>query len=152
MVAAPKFGAKTMATPKKPKTPAKKAAQEDWRAKTLSHVRALIKQAVPDAVETRKWGGTPVFERNGIICTGETYKDKVKLTFAKGASIKDPARVFNSSLDGNMRRAYDIFENDKINEEAFKKILRDAAALNTAKKAPRAKSPAKKATAKKAKK
>src|SRR4029434_5460159 len=86
----------------------------DWRGKTLSRMRKLIKEAVPDVVEEWKWMGTPVWSRDGIICTGESYKDKVKLTFAKGASLKDPARLFNSSLDGNVRRAIDLFEAQKV--------------------------------------
>lgn len=104
----------------------------DWRGKTLSRVRALIKQAVPGAVETWKWRGVPVFEHNGIICTGETYKAIVKLTFAKGAALDDPARLFNSSLEGNVRRAIDIREGDKLNEAALKALFRAAAALNSA--------------------
>jgi len=102
----------------------------DWRGKTLSEVRALIKQAVPDVVEEWKWRGVPVWSHNGIICTGETYKSIVKLTFAKGASIKDPSELFNSSLEGNTRRAIDIHEGDDIDEVAFKKLIRAAAALN----------------------
>src|ERR1700720_1152989 len=88
----------------------------DWRGKTLSRMRKLIKEADPDAVEEWKWMGTPIWSHEGIICTGESYKDKVKLTFAKGASLKDPARLFNSSLDGNVRRAIDILEGKKVNE------------------------------------
>ena len=102
----------------------------DWRGKTLSEVRALIKQAVPDVVEEWKWRGVPVWSHNGIICTGETYKSIVKLTFAKGASVKDPSELFNSSLEGNTRRAIDIHEGDDIDEVAFKKLIRAAAALN----------------------
>ena len=102
----------------------------DWRGKTLSEVRALIKQAVPDVVEEWKWRGVPVWSHNGIICTGETYKSIVKLTFAKGASIKDPSELFNSSLEGNTRRAIDIHAGDDIDEVAFKKLIRAAAALN----------------------
>ena len=102
----------------------------DWRGKTLSEVRALIKQAVPDVVEEWKWRGVPVWSHNGIICTGETYKSTVKLTFAKGASVKDPSELFNSSLEGNTRRAIDIHEGDDIDEVAFKKLIRAAAALN----------------------
>jgi hypothetical protein len=102
----------------------------DWRGDVLSRMRRLIKQTVPDVVEEWKWRGVPTWEHDGIICTGETYKDKVKLTFAKGASLDDPARLFNSSLDGNVRRAIDIFEGDKINERAFKSLVRAAAALN----------------------
>ena len=103
---------------------------DDWRGKTLSHVRVLIKQAVPEVVEEWKWRGVPVWYHDGMICTGETYKAVVKLTFAKGASLKDPSRLFNSSLEGNIRRAIDIHEGDEINEDAFKKLVRAAAALN----------------------
>ena len=106
----------------------------DWRGKTLAGVRALIKQAVPDVVEELKWRGVPVWSHDGIICTGETYKSAVKLTFAKGASLKDPAKLFNSSLEGNTRRAIDIHEGVEINADAFKTLIRAAAALNGAKK------------------
>ena len=102
----------------------------DWRGDVLARMRQLIKQTVPDVVEEWKWRGVPTWEHDGIICTGETYKDKVKLTFAKGASLDDPSGLFNSSLDGNVRRAIDIFEGDKINERAFKSLVRAAAALN----------------------
>ena len=102
----------------------------DWRGDVLARMRTLIKQTVPDVVEEWKWRGVPTWEHDGIICTGETYKDKVKLTFAKGASLDDPSNLFNSSLDGNVRRAIDIFEGDKVNERAFKSLVRDAAALN----------------------
>jgi hypothetical protein len=102
----------------------------DWRGKTLAKVRDLIHQADPDIVEEWKWMGTPVFSHGGIVCTGETYKSAVKLTFAKGASLKDPAHLFNSSLDGNVRRAIDIHEGEKINEPAFKDLIRAAVALN----------------------
>jgi hypothetical protein len=105
----------------------------DWRGKTLAHVRALIKQAVPEVVEQWKWRGVPVWEDAGIICTGETYKSVVKLTFARGAALKDPAKLFNSSLEGNVRRAIDIHEDDKIDEAAFKTLIRAAAALNRSK-------------------
>lgn len=101
----------------------------DWRGETLARVRALIKQALPDVVEEWKWG-VPVWSHGGIICTGETYKSAVKLTFAKGASVKDPAGLFNSSLDGKVRRAIDIKEGGGIDEEAFKKLIRAAAAVN----------------------
>jgi len=104
----------------------------DWRGETLARVRALIKEAVPDVVETWKWRGVPVWEHAGIICTGETYKAAVKLTFAKGASVDDPSSLFNASLEGNMRRAIDIHEGDKINEQAFKALIRAAVALNAA--------------------
>ena len=103
---------------------------DDWRGKALSHVRALIKQAVPEVVEEWKWRGVPVWYHDGMICTGETYKSAVKLTFAKGASLKDPSRLFNSSLEGNVRRAIDIHEGDEIDEDAFKTLIRAAAALN----------------------
>jgi hypothetical protein len=102
---------------------------DDWRGETLGHVRALIKQAVPDVVEEWKWN-VPVWSRDGIICTGETYKKAVKLTFAKGASLKDPSGLFNSSLEGNTRRAIDIPEGVEINEAAFKKLIVAAASLN----------------------
>jgi hypothetical protein len=102
----------------------------DWRGDVLARMRTLIKQTVPDVVEEWKWRGVPTWEHDGIICTGETYKDKVKLTFAKGASLDDPSKLFNSSLDGNVRRAIDIFEGDKINERAFKSLVRAAAELN----------------------
>ena len=102
----------------------------DWRGETLARIRALIKQAVPDVVEEWKWMGTPVWSRDGIICTGETYKAVVKMTFAKGASLKDPAHLFNSSLDGNVRRAIDVREGEKINATALKALIREAVALN----------------------
>jgi hypothetical protein len=102
----------------------------DWRGKTLSQIRALIKQALPAVVEEWKWRGVPVWYHDGMICTGETYKSVVKVTFAKGASLKDPSRLFNSSLEGNTRRAIDLHEGDAIDEDAFKKLIRDAAALN----------------------
>jgi hypothetical protein len=106
---------------------------DDWRGKTLSHVRALIKQAVPEVVEEWKWRGVPVWYHDGMICTGETYKSAVKLTFAKGASLKDPSGLFNSSLEGNTRRAVDLHEGDEINEGAFKTLIRAAATLNRSK-------------------
>jgi hypothetical protein len=102
----------------------------DWRGKTLSRMRKLIQQADPDVVEEWKWMGTPVWSHDGIICTGESYKSVVKLTFAKGASLKDPARLFNSSLDGNVRRAIDIREGEEVDESAFKALVRQAVALN----------------------
>ena len=107
----------------------------DWRGKTLSRMRTLIKQADPDVVEEWKWvkptkPGTPIWSHDGIICTGESYKSVVKLTFAKGASLKDPARLFNSSLDGNVRRAIDIHEGEDVDASAFKALVRQAAALN----------------------
>jgi hypothetical protein len=104
---------------------------DDWRGKTLSQVRALIKKADPEVVEEWKWRGVPVWSHDGIICTGETYKSVVKLTFAKGAKLKDPSKLFNSSLEGNVRRAIDIHESDKIDADAFKALVRAAAALNT---------------------
>jgi hypothetical protein len=106
----------------------------DWRGKTLARVRTLIKQAVPEVVEEWKWRGVPVWYHEGMICTGETYKSVVKLTFAKGAALKDPTGLFNSSLEGNVRRAIDIHEDDKINEAALKALVRAAAALNGLKK------------------
>ena len=102
----------------------------DWRGETLARVRILIKQAVPDVVEEWKWRGVPVWEHAGIICTGETYKAVVKMTFAKGAALADPSRLFNSSLEGNVRRAIDIHEGDKIDEKALKALIRAAVALN----------------------
>ena len=101
-----------------------------WRGETLGRMRKLIKEADRDVVEASKWMGTPVWEHDGIICTGESYKKVVKLTFAKGASLKDPARLFNSSLDGNVRRAIDIHEGEEIDEAAFKALIRQAIALN----------------------
>ena len=105
----------------------------DWRGKMLALVRALIKQAVPGVIEEWKWRGVPVWSHDGIICTGETYKSIVKLTFAKGASLKDPAKLFNSSLEGNTRRAIDLHEGDDIDEGAFKTLVRAAVALNSPK-------------------
>ena len=105
----------------------------DWRGKTLARVRALIRQAAPDVVETWKWRGVPVWEHDGIICTGETYKAAVKLTFAKGAFLDDPDKLFNSSLDGNVRRAIDFHEGEKINVKALKTLLRAAVSLNKSK-------------------
>ncbi|MGH6734885.1 MAG: DUF1801 domain-containing protein [Methyloceanibacter sp.] len=112
----------------------------DWRGETLARVRALIKEADPDIVEDVKWRkpssplGVPVWEHAGIVCTGETYKDKVKLTFAKGAALEDPSGLFNASLDGGTRRAIDLHEGDKIDEKAFKALIRAAMALNTSSK------------------
>ena len=102
----------------------------DWRGETLSRMRKLIQEADPQVVEEWKWMGTPVWSHDGIICTGESYKKVVKLTFAKGASLKDPARLFNASLDGNVRRAIDIHEGEEVDESAFKVLVRQAAALN----------------------
>jgi hypothetical protein len=112
------------------------AELRDWRGKTLSRMRKLIKEADPDVVEEWKWvktnsPGTPVWSHDGIICTGESYKNVVKLTFAKGASLKDPARLFNSSLDGNVRRAIDIHEGEEVDASAFKALVRQAVALNS---------------------
>lgn len=104
----------------------------DWRGETLARVRATIKQAVPDVVEEWKWRGVPVWYHAGMICTGETYKNVVKMTFAKGASLDDPSGLFNSSLEGNTRRAIDFHEGDKIDEKALKVLIRAAVALNTA--------------------
>jgi len=104
---------------------------DDWRGDMLSRLRALIKQAAPAVVEEWKWRGVPVWYQNGMICTGETYKSVVKLTFFKGAQIKDPKKLFNSSLEGNARRAIDFHEGDKINEAAFKALICDAVTLNT---------------------
>jgi hypothetical protein len=102
----------------------------DWRGKTLAKVRAIIHEADPEIVEEWKWMGTPTWSHGGIVCTGETYKNHVKMTFAKGAALKDPAGLFNSSLDGNVRRAIDIHEGDKLNEAALKDLIRVAVALN----------------------
>jgi len=102
----------------------------DWRGDMLARLRALIKAADPEVVEEWKWRGTPVWSHDGLICTGETYKNVVKMTFAKGASLKDPSRVFNASLEGNVRRAIDFHEGDKLNEKALKALIRAAVALN----------------------
>ncbi|HYW48149.1 MAG TPA: DUF1801 domain-containing protein [Bryobacteraceae bacterium] len=102
----------------------------DWRGKTLAKVREIVHQADPEIVEEWKWMGTPVFSHGGIVCTGETYKSAVKMTFAKGAALKDPSGLFNSSLDGNARRAIDIHEGDKVDEAALKDLIRAAVALN----------------------
>ena len=110
----------------------------DWRGKMLSRLRALVKEADPEIVEEWKWRGVPVWEHEGIICTGETYKSVVKMTFAKGAALEDPSRLFNSSLEGNTRRAIDIHEGDKIDEKALKALIRAAIALNTSAAAQRA--------------
>lgn len=131
---------------KKKKAP-KRTTTKDWRTATLARMRKLIEEADPDAVEEMKWKkpsnpkGVPTWSHNGIICTGETYKDKVKLTFARGASLKDPSRLFNASLDGGTRRAVDIREGNKINESAFKSLIREAAELNSSKKKPGSKKP-----------
>ena len=134
---------KNKTTPNEPKAgpspsqliDARIAALGDWRGEALARVRALIKQACPGVVETWKWRGVPVWEHDGIICTGETYKAAVKLTFAKGAALEDPAGLFNASLEGNVRRAIDIHEGDKIDANALKALIRAAAALNTSKRA-----------------
>ncbi len=126
-------------SPESPPRPmdAKIREPRDWRGRTLARVRALIKQADPDAVEERKWkkpsnpDGVPAWSHDGMICTGETYKDHVKVTFARGAALEDPRRLFNSSLEGNARRAIDIREGDEINEVAFKALVRAAVVLNT---------------------
>jgi hypothetical protein len=102
----------------------------DWRGQTLSHVRTLIKQAVPDVVEEWKWRGVPVWYCDGMICTGESHKNAVKLTFAKGAALEDPSGLFNASLEGNTRRAIDLHEGDDLNEDAFKTLIRAAVTLN----------------------
>jgi len=106
------------------------AALGDWRGEMLARLRALVKKAEPDVVEEWKWRGTPVWSHNGMVCTGETYKSVVKMTFAKGASLKDPAGLFNSSLEGNTRRAIDFHEGEKLNEAALKALVRAAVALN----------------------
>jgi hypothetical protein len=113
----------------------------DWRGKTLSRMRKLIQEADPNVVEEWKWMGTPVWSHDGIICTGESYKKVVKLTFAKGASLKDPTRLFNSSLDGNVRRAIDIHEGEDVDASAFKALVRQAVALNGSRKSKPSKKP-----------
>ena len=159
-----KSKSKSPATPAKRKTaPEKKATSakqgggasqqidahiaelSDWRGEMLGRLRAIIRQADPEVVETMKWGGVPVWEHDGIICTGETYKNYVKLTFAEGAILGDPAGLFNSSLEGNIRRAIDIREGDKIDEKAFKALVRTAVALNTTRTTTRPVRPRKKA-------
>lgn len=145
----PKSGAKdvTRATPPFRLIDAKIKTLGDWRGEALARVRTLIREACPDVVETVKWqkpsnpAGVPVWEHDGIICTGETYKDKVKLTFAKGASLLDPDNLFNSSLDGNVRRAIDIQEGGTIDGKAFKALVRAAAALNASAASARRKRP-----------
>jgi len=103
----------------------------DWRGETLSRIRSLIKQADPGVAEEWKWRGVPVWSHDGLICTGETYKDKVKLTFAKGARLSDPSKLFNAGLEGNVRRAIDLHVGDNVDDSAFKALIRDAVALNT---------------------
>jgi hypothetical protein len=115
----------------------------DWRGATLGRMRRLIKAVDPDVVEEWKWMGTPVWSHGGIICTGESYKGKIKLTFAKGASLQDPARLFNASLDGNVRRAIDIFEGGEVDESAFQALVREAIALNGSGKLKASKAPKK---------
>ena len=116
----------------------------DWRGKTFARIRELIHAADPEIIEEVKWRGTPVFSHAGIVCTGETYKSVVKLTFAKGAALKDPVKLFNSSLEGNIRRSIDIRENEKLNEPALKSLIREAVQLNlTVKSSPKSKSKAK---------
>jgi hypothetical protein len=105
----------------------------DWRGEMLARMRSLIKQACPRVIEEWKWRGVPVWYHDGMLCTGESYKDKIKLTFAKGARLKDPSKLFNSSLEGNVRRAIDLYEDDKVNEAAFKALVREAMALNASK-------------------
>src|SRR5580693_8768808 len=105
----------------------------DWRGKMLSRLRSLVKEADPEVVEERKWRGVPVWSHDGLICTGETYKSVVKMTFAKGAALKDPSRLFNSSLEGNTRRAIDFHEGEKVDEEALKTLIRAAVTLNRSK-------------------
>jgi hypothetical protein len=132
----------TNASPEQPTPPSqlidgRVAELGDWRGEVLARMRALIHEVDPEVVETWKWRGVPVWEHDGIICTGETYKAVVKLTFAKGASLPDPARLFNSSLEGNTRRAIDIREGDAIDEAALKALVRAAVALNLSKGKPR---------------
>jgi hypothetical protein len=126
----------TQSKPQKARTPSQLIDERirdlgDWRGKMLSRLRTLIQQADPEVIEEWKWMGTPVWYHDGMICTGETYKDHVKMTFAKGASLEDPACLFNSSLEGNVRRAIDFHEGEKINEKALKALIREAIALNS---------------------
>lgn len=136
--AATKTVTKAKTTSAEGSVPASQAIDEkiadlnDWRGETLAKVRAIVKQAVPGVVEELKWRGVPVWSHNGIICTGETYKTAVKMTFAKGAKVDDPSGLFNSSLEGNTRRAIDFHEGDKIDEKALKALVRAAAAVNKA--------------------
>ncbi len=131
---AKKAAPKAKALPAGKEIDARIASLGDWRGETLARLRAIILSADAQIIETVKWGGVPVWEQGGIITTGETYKDKVKLTFAKGASLDDPAKLFNSSLDGNARRAIDFSKGDKINDKALKALVKAAIALNGAKK------------------
>ena len=138
-----RFGGIEKAVPKKTESPSKLIDARirelnDWRGKSLAGLRKLIKEADPEVVEEWKWRGVPVWEHDGIICTGESYKSIVKLTFAKGASLKDPSNLFNSSLEGNMRRAIDFNQSDKVNEKAFKTLIQAAVALNKSKAKPKA--------------
>ena len=138
-----RFGGMEKAAPKKSESPSKLIdgrikELNDWRGKTLAGLRKLIKEADPEVVEEWKWRGVPVWEHDGIICTGESYKSIVKLTFAKGASLKDPSKLFNSSLEGNMRRAIDFNEGDKVNEKAFRTLIQAAVALNKSTAKPKA--------------
>src|SRR5579862_9626377 len=128
-----KKSARTKGEPPSRLIDAKIKELDDWRGKTLSHVRALIKQADPEVIEEWKWRGVPVWSHDGILCTGETYKSVVKMTFAKGAALKDPARLFNSSLEGNTRRAIDFHEDDKLDEDALKTLIRAAVTQNQSK-------------------
>jgi hypothetical protein len=115
------------------------AELKDWRGKALARMRKLIKEADPDAIEEWKWMGTPIWSHDGIICTGESYKNYIKLTFAKGASLKDPTGLFNSSLEGNVRRAIDIHEDEEVDASAFKTLIRQAVAFNSTSKSKRSK-------------
>ena len=133
-----KKSASAKAKPQKSESPsrlidAKIKELGDWRGEMLSRIRAVIKEADPDVIEEWKWRGVPVWSHDGLICTGETYKSVVKMTFAKGAALKDPLRLFNSSLDGNTRRAIDFHEGDKIDEQALKTLIRAAVTLNKSK-------------------
>ena len=137
----------SMTAPASAQIDAKIASLGDWRGETLARLRALIHEADPDVVETVKWGDVPVWEHDGIICTGETYKKAVKLTFLKGASVDDPTGIFNSSLEGNARRAIDFPEGAKINAKAFKALIKAAVKVNLAKPAKKTASKAKDAVA-----
>jgi hypothetical protein len=132
--AAKKTAARKPAAKKIAAAPGKPVAELDWRAARLDRVRAILAQADPEAIEERKWRGVPVFSHDGILFTGETYKEYLKLTFAKGAALADPAKLFNASLEGNTRRAIDIREHDTLDEQALEALIRAAVALNQAKK------------------